>query len=1100
MKKRLWAVLLTICLVAALLPTTTLAADPVLQGYCGGDANAEKVTWELVQNNEGSSNPTYTLAISGTGAMADYSGNNRPTWYNSKESITKIVVVNGVTVIGDAAFSGCDNVTSVSLPEGLTSIGSYAFECSKDSAPKLTAITFPSTLTTVKEFAFLRSALTTVNLPNSVTTIQKGTFKFCTALTSITAKGVTSIGDQAFQGCSTLTTVQMAEITSLGANAFNSCSALTVLPIAEGITEIPNSAFEHCTALTSIVIPSSVKSIGNKAFNGCTSLTSVTLPASIEKLGSSKNAAFSNKATFILVGSGAVDAHPSNNSAWATGIWSINKVAIEKIIVSEGITSIGTNAFRGLENLKYVELPSTVTHIGDYAFYNDTALIAVDMSKISSISFDQNDVVQQEQSNFSIYVFSQDIATEISSKCTDQTKNNLFLGVVNGGTFPADKTFESGKLATPIKDGCIFDGWYTDKACTQNLTGTPTANSTYYAKWSEIIAAVGGTKYASLADAVAAANGKTIKLLKDVTENVTIPAGKTITLDLNGKNIEVTSGCAIVNKGTLTVTGSGNVKTSAASSAAVANFPDATANLNGGTYSSDDWYVIKNMGTMVIDGPVTVKKPDNSTNTASLIDNGWVGNSDSVAGESVAAQAGKAKLTIKNDAFEGISGPASCAVVKNDDYGVLEITGGNFDSTKNTGTSNAATILNWNVATISGGTFKGSYPISNGSYDNEADQGKLTITGGNFIGTSSLLGQAQGGTPNTGKLTITDGSFNAPQFGAFDYALEISGGSFSQSVKKEYLDSSLNAELKRASGETPYSYYTDVAAAAAAAQPGDTVTDLSAQSGTFTLTLKYNDGATADITYNVASGTSIPLPTPTRSGYIFRGWALNGTAISGTAYTVTEDTTLTAIWESPNTGYSEQVKKQSEEFEAKKRGELPESDSAFRDVAEDDYFFDAVNWAAENGVASGVSSTRFGPGLDCTRGQTMTFLWRAMGEPEPDSLASSLTDVMSGSYYYKAVLWAMQEGVTTGVGKNVFAPDTTVTRGQFVTFLYRLAGASGSGEHPFTDVPAGSYYEAAIAWAYSEGITTGTSSTTFSPDAPCTRAQIITFLYRYFGK
>ena len=202
----------------------------------------------------------------------------------------------------------------------------------------------------------------------------------------------------------------------------------------------------------------------------------------------------------------------------------------------------------------------------------------------------------------------------------------------------------------------------------------------------------------------------------------------------------------------------------------------------------------------------------------------------------------------------------------------------------------------------------------------------------------------------------------------------------------------------------------------------------------------------------------------------------------------------------PHTGYSEQVKRQSEEFEAKKRGELPESDTTFRDVSEDDYFFDAVNWAAENGVASGVSSTRFGPGLDCTRGQTMTFLWRAMGEPEPDSLASSLTDVMSGSYYYKAVLWAMQEGVTTGMGKNVFAPDTTVTRGQFVTFLYRLANASGSGEHPFTDVPAGSYYEAAIAWAYSEGITTGTGSTTFSPDAPCTRAQIVTFLYRAFAE
>ena len=201
-----------------------------------------------------------------------------------------------------------------------------------------------------------------------------------------------------------------------------------------------------------------------------------------------------------------------------------------------------------------------------------------------------------------------------------------------------------------------------------------------------------------------------------------------------------------------------------------------------------------------------------------------------------------------------------------------------------------------------------------------------------------------------------------------------------------------------------------------------------------------------------------------------------------------------------STGYSDQVKKQIEEFEAKKRGELPEEDTTFRDVSEDDYFFDAVNWAAENGITGGVSANRFGPTQDCSRGQTMTFLWRAMGEPEPASRASDLTDVMTGSYYYDAVLWAMEAGITTGAGANRFAPDATVTRGQFVTFLYRLANASSDGVHPFTDVPAGSYYEKAIAWAYAEGITKGTGATTFSPDAPCTRAQIITFLYRYFNR
>ena len=222
------------------------------------------------------------------------------------------------------------------------------------------------------------------------------------------------------------------------------------------------------------------------------------------------------------------------------------------------------------------------------------------------------------------------------------------------------------------------------------------------------------------------------------------------------------------------------------------------------------------------------------------------------------------------------------------------------------------------------------------------------------------------------------------------------------------------------------------------------------------------------------------------------GWTID----AGSNYELLTGSTVLYPYSS---GYSDQVKKQSEEYEAKKRGELPET-GTFTDVDENDYFFDAVEWAAENGITGGVSAKRFGAALDCSRAQTMTFLWRAMGEPEPESTDSALTDVKNGSYYYDAVLWAMQEGVTTGMGKNLFSPDATVTRGQFVTFLYRLSGAKNDAAHPFTDVPAGSYYEPAIAWAYSKGITTGTSKTTFNPDSPCTRAQIITFLYRYFNQ
>ena len=309
--------------------------------------------------------------------------------------------------------------------------------------------------------------------------------------------------------------------------------------------------------------------------------------------------------------------------------------------------------------------------------------------------------------------------------------------------------------------------------------------------WKKMFAAVqmGNEYYESIATAISdVENGATITLLKDVTDSITIPEDKTVTLNLNNCKITTSTGCAIVNKGNLTVTGTGNVSTSASGSAAIANFPNAVANVNGGTYISEKWYVIKNMGTMTIDGVVKVKKPEGSTDTSSLIDNGWVAGADTVAGESVTAEADKAKLTIKNGEFNGKAGAKSCSVVKNDDYGVLTISGGTFDSTNNKGSSNATTVLNWNKATISGGTFIGQYPISNGAYNNEADKGNITITGGKFTGTNRIFGMSQGGN-GKGEVTVAGGSFTAPAIGG-DYAnetggykLSITGGTFSTSPK-----------------------------------------------------------------------------------------------------------------------------------------------------------------------------------------------------------------------------------------------------------------------------------------------------------------------------
>ena len=173
----------------------------------------------------------------------------------------------------------------------------------------------------------------------------------------------------------------------------------------------------------------------------------------------------------------------------------------------------------------------------------------------------------------------------------------------------------------------------------------------------------------------------------------------------------------------------------------------------------------------------------------------------------------------------------------------------------------------------------------------------------------------------------------------------------------------------------------------------------------------------------------------------------------------------------------------------------------FTDVADDAYYADSVAWAVENNVTSGVSATSFAPNASCTRGQMVTFLWRAAGSPEPKSTDTAFTDVKSGAYYEKAVAWAVENNVTTGTGATTFSPGATVTRGQSVTFLWRANGsAAAAGAGAFTDVAASAYYASAVAWAVENNVTNGTGAATFSPNADCTRAQIVTFLYRSIVK
>ena len=332
-----------------------------------------------------------------------------------------------------------------------------------------------------------------------------------------------------------------------------------------------------------------------------------------------------------------------------------------------------------------------------------------------------------------------------------------------------------------------------------------------------------------------------------------------------------------------------------------------------------------------------------------------------------------------------------------------------------------------------------------------------------------------------------------------------------------------------------------------------------------TLTMKYNDGATADSTYNVASGTTITLPTPRRSGYTFNGW-YDGSKFyaAGASYTVSATVTLNASWSyissgsssydptysvstpsktehgtvtvspknaskgdtvtvtvKPDSGYVLETltvtDKNGNELTLKDKGNgkytftMPagkvevkatfmEDNSMlnfFYDVPNNAYFYEAVKWAVKNGITTGVGNNLFAPEQPCTRAQIVTFLWRASGSPEPKTASNPFTDVAANAYYCKAVLWAVENGITTGTSATTFSPDAPCTRAQGVTFLWRANGSkAASAAASFTDVASDAYYAPAVAWAAEQNVTGGVGNGLFSPDTTCTRAQNVSMLYR----
>ena len=202
--------------------------------------------------------------------------------------------------------------------------------------------------------------------------------------------------------------------------------------------------------------------------------------------------------------------------------------------------------------------------------------------------------------------------------------------------------------------------------------------------------------------------------------------------------------------------------------------------------------------------------------------------------------------------------------------------------------------------------------------------------------------------------------------------------------------------------------------------------------------------------------------------------------------------TIPATTSSP--GQEKRVCSRCDETEFRIIGKLP---IRFDDVPDNMYYAIAVNWAVDNGITNGVTETEFKPDQNCTRNQIVTFLWRAAGSPEPASLRNPFVDVKNSDYFYKAVLWAVEKGITTGLDDTHFGPNSVCTRAQVAMFLWRTLDKPAAGKNnPFTDIASNQWFYEPVLWAVDAGITNGIDKTHFGPDNPCTRGQIVTFLYR----
>ena len=1044
--------------------------------------------------------------------------------FSSCRSLETIALPDTITSLGTSVFAKCLSLKSFKVPDGVTTLPKYAFSgcaelesidfnkvetlsglvCSSVSTPETDNSTYACSslktlvLSKVKEIpanAFTGSAIESVTIADQAK-IHAKAFLNLTSLKSVTFLGGYTIVEgsdgntRPFQGCKNIETVtfnsndvENAKVT-ISDNMFVDCTKLTSIDLSKvslNDEKIGKNAFKGCTALSEVKFAANTKTISQNAFSGCTALTAVDL--------ADKQTQTIGQNAFLNCTSLATLSLPTT-----------------------GLNSIGASAFNG-NAIKHITIPSSVITVEDKAFGACSALEQVTMSKNWSGKF-SNTVKAPEGYAVGLRWYKDGTWVGSPASCfsggstTPQTFEYVpifFFDVEYNGNYsgysagthnspyrtiykasnmsvlsahkvkdyndsalsitaPAGKTFAGWTLSTDgievITAGSTFAANPApDKSTPGSFGNTPTI--TLYARWVD--------------------GGKTV-----IANDVIDQSAQTATYDGVAKSfgVKAAAGKTLPTDVTFTVAYQ-NAKGESVVSPADAGTYDVTISYNGSDNYEAFQLTIK--GGLVITKASSTVTPAENTKTATY-------------GETV-------ELKVTTDINK--TGAAN---------GIAMISA-NSVPTVNPGTVgfyNGETLLG--TATVADGEGdQGTATLDYNTIEKGLSIGENTITayyGGNDNLEQSAVAGTITVTLNQARLTITG-------LTATDRPYD---GTTNVTLTSGILSGVLGGDAVTATMPT-----------------SGTLTDANVGTGkpvsvpTITLTgdhaVYYTLIQPTGLTVNIAKGTqAAPASAPTLKDRTYTSITLNTVepnangavaqySVDGenwqpspTFIGLTSGTTYTFyVRYAATDNYNASPASDAVKFTTRRHSSpstpvtpdpepTPDNSTSFADVPANAYFADAVKWAVDKGITNGLSDTMFGPYESCTRAQIVTFLWRAAGSPEPKT-ASSFTDVPASAYYAKAVAWAVENGITNGMTATTFAPDATCTRGQSVTFLHRVLKGTASGSTNFTDVKSDAFYADAVTWAVKNDVTNGTSNTTFSPNADCTRAEIVTFLYRaYQGK